>query len=332
MKRQPSCLTQPLIGGRAKGGIPPRQDSWSERHVDRRSFLAAASAVALAPAAGRAQSAQITGAGATFPARSTSDGARRRASAHRHAAELPVDRLGRRHQPDHATAPWISAPPTRRSPRTQLQQAQPAPVPDRDGLGGADREPPGRRRTTQLKLTRRRCWPTSTSASITRWNDPQLAEHEPRRRACRTWPLRRSTGPTARARPSSSPPTSPRVSPEWKRRPGRRAPPCAGRSARARAATRAWPARCGTRRGAIGYVENAYATRNRLVTTQLRNKAGSFVKPTHGELHRRGRATPTGSVPDFAADPDRPGRRRPPGRSSRPPSSCCRPTRRTRRR
>jgi phosphate transport system substrate-binding protein len=33
-------------------------------------------------------------------------------------------------------------------------------------------------------------------------------------------------------------------------------------------------------RGAIGYVENAYATQNKLVTTQLRNKAGQFVTPT----------------------------------------------------
>ena len=35
-------------------------------------------------------------------------------------------------------------------------------------------------------------------------------------------------------------------------------------------------------RGGIGYVENAYATQNKLVTTQLRNKAGQFVEPTHG--------------------------------------------------
>jgi phosphate transport system substrate-binding protein len=33
-------------------------------------------------------------------------------------------------------------------------------------------------------------------------------------------------------------------------------------------------------KGAIGYVENAYATQNKLTTTQLRNKAGSFVSPT----------------------------------------------------
>jgi len=33
-------------------------------------------------------------------------------------------------------------------------------------------------------------------------------------------------------------------------------------------------------KGAIGYVENAYATENKLVSTQLRNKAGTFVEPT----------------------------------------------------
>ncbi|UPG72548.1 phosphate ABC transporter substrate-binding protein PstS [Roseomonas gilardii subsp. gilardii] len=53
-----------------------------------------------------------------------------------------------------------------------------------------------------------------------------------------------------------------------------------------------WPAGAGARgnegvagtvrntRGAIGYVENAYATQNKLTTVQLRNKAGQFVKPT----------------------------------------------------
>jgi phosphate transport system substrate-binding protein len=33
-------------------------------------------------------------------------------------------------------------------------------------------------------------------------------------------------------------------------------------------------------RGGIGYVENGYATQNKLTTTQLRNKAGNFVTPT----------------------------------------------------
>ncbi|MDN3566565.1 phosphate ABC transporter substrate-binding protein PstS [Paeniroseomonas aquatica] len=70
------------------------------------------------------------------------------------------------------------------------------------------------------------------------------------------------------------------VSPEWKQKVG------VGTSVR-------FPAGTGARgnegvagtvkniRGAIGYVENAYAISNKLVTTQLRNKAGQFVKPTH---------------------------------------------------
>lgn len=33
-------------------------------------------------------------------------------------------------------------------------------------------------------------------------------------------------------------------------------------------------------RGGLGYVENAYATQNKLTSTQLQNKAGQFVKPT----------------------------------------------------
>ena len=53
-----------------------------------------------------------------------------------------------------------------------------------------------------------------------------------------------------------------------------------------------WPAGAGARgndgvagtvkntRGAIGYVENAYATQNKLTTTQLKNEAGQFVAPT----------------------------------------------------
>ena len=53
-----------------------------------------------------------------------------------------------------------------------------------------------------------------------------------------------------------------------------------------------WPAGAGAKgndgvaattrntRGGIGYVENAYATQNKLITTQLRNKAGKFVEPT----------------------------------------------------
>ncbi len=53
-------------------------------------------------------------------------------------------------------------------------------------------------------------------------------------------------------------------------------------------------------RGGIGYVENAYATQNRLVATQLRNKAGNFVKPTM-ENFRAAATNADWSVPGFAA-------------------------------
>ena len=53
-------------------------------------------------------------------------------------------------------------------------------------------------------------------------------------------------------------------------------------------------------RGGIGYVENAYATRNNLITTQLRNKAGNFVKPTM-ENFLAAASNANWAVPGFAA-------------------------------
>ncbi len=69
------------------------------------------------------------------------------------------------------------------------------------------------------------------------------------------------------------------VSPEWKDKVGA-------------ATSVSWPAGSGAKgndgvaatvrntKGGLGYVENAYATQNKLVTTQLENKAGKFVAPT----------------------------------------------------
>jgi len=53
-------------------------------------------------------------------------------------------------------------------------------------------------------------------------------------------------------------------------------------------------------RGAIGYVENAYAITNRLVTTQIRNKAGNFVKPSR-ESFVAAAQNADWTVPGFAA-------------------------------
>jgi len=54
-------------------------------------------------------------------------------------------------------------------------------------------------------------------------------------------------------------------------------------------------------RGAIGYVENAYAITNRLVTTQLQNKDGNFVKAEHATFMAAASAADW-SAPGFAAN------------------------------
>ena len=90
------------------------------------------------------------------------------------------------------------------------------------------------------------------------------------------------------------------VSPEWKSKVG------VGTSVK-------WPAGTGARgnegvagtvrntRGAIGYVENAYAIQNKLVSTQLRNRAGNFVAPST-ETFLAAAANADWSVANFAAN------------------------------
>ncbi len=53
--------------------------------------------------------------------------------------------------------------------------------------------------------------------------------------------------------------------------------------------------------GAIGYTENAYATVNRLITTQLRNKSGAFIKPEMPAFLAAAAAADW-NAPNFAAD------------------------------
>ena len=53
-------------------------------------------------------------------------------------------------------------------------------------------------------------------------------------------------------------------------------------------------------RGGIGYVENAYALQNKLVSTQIRNKAGNFVSPSP-ETFQAAAANADWNVPNFAA-------------------------------
>ncbi|MBO1073899.1 phosphate ABC transporter substrate-binding protein PstS [Roseomonas marmotae] len=133
---------------------------------------------------------------------------------------------------------------------------------------------------------------------ITKWNDPRLAELNP------GVPLPNlAIAPVYRADGSGTTfvwvSYLSAVSPDFQKRVG------VGTSVR-------WPTGAGARgnegvagtvrnvRGAIGYVEYAYAHSNNLVTTQLRNKAGQFVTPTP-ESFQAAAANADWSVPDFAA-------------------------------
>ena len=134
---------------------------------------------------------------------------------------------------------------------------------------------------------------------ITRWNDPKLVETN---RDIRLPNL--PVSPVYRADASGTTfvftTYLARVSPEWRAGPG--------------AATSVqWPVGNGARGnegvsntvrntpGAIGYTENAYATVNRLITTQLRNKSGRFVKPEMANFLAAA-AQADWNKPGFAAD------------------------------
>jgi phosphate transport system substrate-binding protein len=53
--------------------------------------------------------------------------------------------------------------------------------------------------------------------------------------------------------------------------------------------------------GAIGYIENAYAVVNRMPTTQIRNKAGNFIRPEPAAFNATAAAADW-TVANFAAD------------------------------
>jgi phosphate transport system substrate-binding protein len=134
---------------------------------------------------------------------------------------------------------------------------------------------------------------------ITRWNDARIAEAN---RDIRIPNLPISVAYRADASGTTFTFTTylSRVSTDWQQGPG------AGTSVR-------WPVGNGARGnegvanavrntpGAIGYTENAYATVNRLVTTQLRNKAGRFVRPVM-ETFQAAASQADWSRPGFAAD------------------------------
>ena len=114
---------------------------------------------------------------------------------------------------------------------------------------------------------------------ITKWNDPRIAEHNPSLRlpnlAIAVIYRADGSGTTFVWASYLS-----AVSEQWRKDVGQ------GTSVK-------WPVGTGARgnegvsasvrliKGAIGYVENAYAQQAGLVTTQIRNRDGHWVKPTH---------------------------------------------------
>ncbi|MFZ6764367.1 MULTISPECIES: phosphate ABC transporter substrate-binding protein PstS [Acetobacterales] len=134
---------------------------------------------------------------------------------------------------------------------------------------------------------------------ISKWNDPRLVELNPGVELPNL-----AIAPVYRADGSGTTYVwvsyLSAVSPEFKDRVG------VGTSVR-------WPAGTGARgnegvagtvrnvRGAIGYVEHAYAAQNKLVTTQLRNKAGQFVVP-NSEAFEAAASNADWSTPNFAAN------------------------------
>lgn len=265
--------------------------------MNRRSFLlGAGAALSLPVLEARAQGAQITGAGATFP----NPVYQKWAEAARAAAQIQlnyqsvgsgagINQIRNRTVDFGATDAPLSA--------QQLQEGNLLQFPTVMGSLVAIVNIPGIE-NDQLKLT----GPLLADiylGKITRWNDPRIVELNPGLNLPSL-----AIAPAYRADGSGTTfvwvSYLAAVSQEWKDKVG------VGTSVR-------FPAGTGARgnegvagtvrqvRGAIAYVENAYAITNRLVTTQLRNKAGNFVKPSH-ETFLAAASSADWNVPGFAAN------------------------------
>ena len=266
--------------------------------MNRRSLLTATGLAAIAPLLGRpalAQGAQITGAGATFP----NPVYQKWAEAAKAATGITVNyqSVGSGagiNQIKNRTVDFGASD----APLTvaQLAEANLLQFPSVMGslvpivnIPGIENE--------QLKLTGE-LLAEIYLGKVTKWNDPKIVALNPGV----TLP-NLAIAPAYRADGSGTTfvwvSYLAAVSPEWKEKVG------VGTSVR-------FPAGTGARgnegvagtvkniRGAIGYVENAYAITNKLVTTQLRNKAGEFVKPTQ-EAFVAAAANADWSVPGMAA-------------------------------
>ncbi len=270
--------------------------------MQRRSFLLAASAAAAAgpllapPRAASAQQAQITGAGASFPRpvyERWGQAAREPLSIQLNYQSIGsgggINQISNRTVDFGASDAPLSAERLREGSLLQFPTVMGSVVPIVNLPGVQDK---------QLRLS-----PEALAdlflGRIPRWNDARLAELNPGVRLPNI-----PVAPVYRADASGTTfvftTYLSRVSDAWKNGPGP-------------ATSVQWPGGQGARGnegvantvrntpGAIGYTENAYATVNRLVTTQLRNKSGAFVKPEMPAFTAAA-ATADWNTPNFAAD------------------------------
>ena len=138
------------------------------------------------------------------------------------------------------------------------------------------------------------------AGKITKWNDPKIAEmnRDVKLPNMAIAPVYRADGSGTTFVFASY---LSAVSPDWKDKVGA-------------ATSIKWPTGAGAKgndgvaatvhntRGGIGYVENAYATQNKLTTVQLRNKAGHFVKPEMAAFQAAASSGDWVNAKNFAVD------------------------------
>ncbi len=134
--------------------------------------------------------------------------------------------------------------------------------------------------------------------TVTMWNDPKIAALNPGTSlpSLAIAPVYRADGSGTSFVYTSY---LSAVNPEWKDKVGA-------------ATSVSWPTGAGAKgndgvaatvhntKGGIGYVENAYATENHLVTAQLKNKAGQFVTPSMDTFSAAAGAGDWGNAQNFA--------------------------------
>ena len=193
----------------------------------------------------------------------------------RHRAELPGDRLGRRAEPDPATGRSISAPPTRRWTRPSWPSGNLLQFPTVMGAVVVDREHP-RHQAERAEADRR-----GAGRHLRRQDHeverPQAGRAERGPEAAEPGDRAGATAPTAPAPPTSSPPISSAVSPEWKSKVG------ANTSVN-------WPAGAGAKgNDGVAATMQQHARRHRLCRERLchAEQAGHHAAAQQGRPVRR---------------------------------------------